>query len=610
MKRTLPSLLALLLAFALLTASPVHAQNPGGIATAPIQWNKADAITGATDNTALTSWAASAGQTMAQATVAKQPTYHAAGGANGTRYVTFTGSQGLYTTALTSAAGSYTVFMVVQTPDSTNAHWGLDTQSGRMVLFPFDTGSLGAAGFGVYDGAAHSFAASPPSGSWEILEWDLDSSGGTSKGYINGAAQTTSTYSSKAFGGTTSIGNAEDVANGAASVGAPVGNLSEVIVFNSLLSASDKAAVGTALTAKYALTTTYPSSSAVIAANSAGLLYSPYNWLVTAGAAKTINAGAYLRTQINASTTCAVGLTIGAATPYSQCLARIDGGAWQKYTPTASGAQSWSLTMPTGTTAANHFLELMVKSTTETQDRWTTQTTAVQVTGLTLDPGATVSLPASRKYRLLVYGDSITEGVRANGFTGIASDTDRNDASLVYSYRLGELLNAEVGVVGFGATGVVTAGSGNVPVLPTSYNALWSGQSRSFTPVPDLVIYNEGTNEGGASFAAMQTGLSAVINGVGYSSATYSGLSGTRHLILRPFNGAQSANLSSIAAAFASPNIVFGDTTGFWATGDSSDNLHPYAYAQIGQIAPQVAGLAIPLLKNAASYIGRGRRLN
>ena len=158
MKRTLPSLFALLLAFALLTASPVHAQNPGGIATAPIQWNKADAITGATDNTDLTSWAASAGQTMAQPTVAKQPTCHAAGGANGTRYVTFTGLQGLYTTALTSAAGSYTVFMVVQTPDSTNAHWGLDTQSGRMVLFPYDTGSLGAAGFGVYDGSIKSTA--------------------------------------------------------------------------------------------------------------------------------------------------------------------------------------------------------------------------------------------------------------------------------------------------------------------------------------------------------------------------------------------------------------------------------------------------------------------
>jgi lysophospholipase L1-like esterase len=302
-----------------------------------------------------------------------------------------------------------------------------------------------------------------------------------------------------------------------------------------------------------------------------------------------------------------VGLTVGAATPYSEVLARVDGLAWQQYTPTASGAQAWALALPASgaTTAGKHLLEIVVKSTTETQDRWNSQTTAVQFTGLTLSPGASVALPASRKYRVLVYGDSITEGVRVNGYSGIANDTDRNDNTEDYSYALGALLDAEVGVVGFGGTGMTVSGSGSVPALATSYNALWSGQPRSFSPVPDLVIYNEGTNDSGASLSAMQTAFATVVNGIGYAGTanTYAGLNGTRHLIMEPFNASQSANLPTVAAGFGSANVVYGSTAGLWSSSDSSDSLHPYAYSHLGQLAPGVAALAMPLLHPATTSL-------
>lgn len=342
----------------------------------------------------------------------------------------------------------------------------------------------------------------------------------------------------------------------------------------------------------------------------AGILYSPYNWLVSSSAAKTINAGAYFRTLVHATATCQIGLTIGPAAPYSEVYARLDGGAWQEYIPTAGGPQTWPLTMPKPSTASTHLLEFLIKSTTETQDRWNAQTTAVQFTGLTLDAGGSVSLPAARKYQVLIYGDSITEGVRVNGYTGIPNDTDRNDNTLDYSYKLGELLDAEVGVVGFGATGLTVSGSGNVPALPASYRLLWAGQPRTFSPVPDLVIYNEGTNESGAPLSAMTAALTTVINGIGYAGTppTSAGLNGTRHLILRPFGGYQAANLSAIAAQLNSPNVVYGDTTGFWAAADASDNLHPYGYAHLGQIAPKVAALALPLLHSDGAA-GRKRSL-
>ena len=41
-------------------------------------------------------------------------------------------------------------------------------------------------------------------------------------------------------------------------------------------------------------------------------------------------------------------------------------------------------------------------------------------------------------------------------------DTDHNDASVVYSYVLGGLLGAEIGVVGFGDNAFTHAGSGGV----------------------------------------------------------------------------------------------------------------------------------------------------
>ena len=55
---------------------------------------------------------------------------------------------------------------------------------------------------------------------------------------------------------------------------------------------------------------------------------------------------------------------------------------------------------------------------------------------------------------MLIFGDSITEGVRTLGYVGITNDTDRNDAVRDYSYQLCQTLPCEVGVVAFGATGL------------------------------------------------------------------------------------------------------------------------------------------------------------
>jgi hypothetical protein len=322
----------------------------------------------------------------------------------------------------------------------------------------------------------------------------------------------------------------------------------------------------------------------LITMDNAAVLYSPFNWGVSARSAKTINAGAYFKVLFG-GTSCRLATdTSSNQPPYSQFWARVDGAPFTQYTLAVNNPV---FTVATNLVKRKHLLEVVVKSTSETIDRWTRQRTAVVFTGLLLDSGATVSAPASKPFNILIYGDSITEGVRVNGYNGIANDTDRNDALQVYSWLLSQQLPAEVGVVGFGATGITTGGSGSVPMLGNSCAWLWAGQPRSFSdPQPDLILYNEGTNDG----SSITAGMVAVVR------ALLQAAPNARQMLLLPFNGSHAAELKSVVTTVANPKVSFGDTKGFFNAADSSDGLHPYGYANLAFIAPKLATLVTPLL--------------
>ncbi len=325
--------------------------------------------------------------------------------------------------------------------------------------------------------------------------------------------------------------------------------------------------------------------AATVAMNDPAFLYSPFNWGVTAQSAKTINSGAYFKVLFS-GTSCALTTdTSGDAAPFSEFWARIDGGPFSRYT-LAAGNPVFAV----GASLPNrkHILEVVIKSTSETIDRWSTQKTAVVFTGLTLDAGAIVAAPVRKPFNILIYGDSITEGVLVNGSQGFANDTDRNDAVQDYSWLLAQEVPAEVGVVAFGYTGIIHLGNGNVPALGASYDHLWAGQLRSFTsPPPDLILYNEGTNDG----SSITAGMTAI------AAALRTAAPDARQLLLLPFNGSHAADLKAAVAAMASTKVTFGDTTGFFSSADSPDGLHPYGYTHIASIAPQMARLVTPLLQ-------------
>ena len=337
-----------------------------------------------------------------------------------------------------------------------------------------------------------------------------------------------------------------------------------------------------------------------IAGDNAAIAFSPYTWNVGTGKAITANAGAYFRTLFT-GTSCILNFDVSAmVSPASQVWWRIDNGPWTQ----AAVASSLTLTVP-AITAGNadvpyHLLEVVVKSMTETGNRWNTgNSTRVIFTGLTLDASAAVLVPRAAPLNLLVLGDSITEGVRTLG-EAAANDTDRNDAMMGWAHRLGALLGAEVGVVGFGASGLSVTGSGNVPILGTSYASLYSGVSRSFSPTPDLVVINIGTNDGATNTVTAMTGL---------LNALIAACPGKPIAVLRPFNGNQAGNLqSAIAACNAPASCAYVNTTGFFNTSYGADalNLHPSGPNNLTQIAPQIAAQLRTLVAGSTAKTFRG----
>jgi hypothetical protein len=339
-----------------------------------------------------------------------------------------------------------------------------------------------------------------------------------------------------------------------------------------------------------------------VAPNDTHIVYSPYNWNVTAASAVTINAGAYFSVLFSGAS-CTLNFDVSAmVTPQSQIWYKVDNGP---YTQATLSTSTLAVTIPAASTGNTdipyHFLEVFVKSTTETGNRWNTGSNSTQVrfTGLTLAAGAAILATQKAPYNVIVYGDSITEGVRTLGESA-ANDTDRNDSGVCWSLQLAELLGAEVGVVGFGATALVAnTGSGNVPTLPNSYNLLYQGVSRTFSPVPDLVVTNIGQNDGVTNTIATMT---ALLNSLLTACPT------SKIAVMRPFSGNQAANLQAAIAACNSPfRVTYVDTTGFFNTAYGSDslNVHPAGPNNIGLIAPQVAGLLKPILQNtSATYRG------
>lgn len=332
--------------------------------------------------------------------------------------------------------------------------------------------------------------------------------------------------------------------------------------------------------------------------NDANIAYSPYTWAVASGSAKTICAGAYLRTTFAATALTTLSLSFDmtnqpASPNGSRIAARVDGGPWQEFTVAATVA----LTIPSGRAWSVHTVEMVVLATTETVNRWNApQETAVVLTGITGDVALTTQLTRKRPLRGLAVGDSITEGVRVLNATA-TGDVNRNDSRLSWAYPLGELLGAEMGVVGFGGVGITDPGNGNVPKIATSLPSLFSGQTRDMTAKPDFVVFNVGTNDTPQTDADVTADTITMLNWAISNTDTTAPIVVMAGWLQRK----ASAIIAGIAGCSAPSRVTYVDTTGWWSTADASDALHPYGYINTSDLAPRVASTVKGLMVTAST---------
>jgi len=228
--------------------------------------------------------------------------------------------------------------------------------------------------------------------------------------------------------------------------------------------------------------------------------WSLYNWAHIDGQVYTANPGAYFRIGFNGTS---VGLSLdqtsSPGTPFMNLWVSVDDSTFKQVSVPQN--QQVTVSLYTGLSSNNHQLEVYVYNSLQSEDRWNVPSCSVHVMGLIIDSNAVTISPPVKPATILVYGDSITEGVEANCVSG--GDLTSNAATATWAYSLAAGMNAEISVVGFGALGYTRTGNGNVPPLMTpgndaqsSWNKIDAKVGRSFTPNPDFIVNMHGTNDG------------------------------------------------------------------------------------------------------------------
>ncbi len=326
--------------------------------------------------------------------------------------------------------------------------------------------------------------------------------------------------------------------------------------------------------------------------------YSPYNWYSDGGGGltshnikgsstyvRTACMGAYLKIAVTGTTTFKLTVDTAAAVAasvvtlgYPELSYSVNGGPILSAQLAAAVANGISLTGLSGTSQ----IQIWVKSINQNYDTYNTST-GPKITGFVVDfGGSTVALAgyyAVKSKNMIVYGDSISCGYKALGLT----DDTYSDSTVCYVRFLAEQLGAEVGVRAVGGIGYTHVGSGNFPVVPTSYAFYESGHSLLvggvLSPIPDYAHVALGTNDN--ADGTLTTAIQAFLG-------TMRTICGAACPILQqvPFNGLARANVTTAVAGAADSKVhitdagtsfqtyLLSDTAGGLSV-RSTDGVHP-----------------------------------
>lgn len=329
------------------------------------------------------------------------------------------------------------------------------------------------------------------------------------------------------------------------------------------------------------------------------LFWSPYNWYSDgAGAmadtnvkaastyAQSNNPGAYLKFRVQLASTGNVTISLDnahlstiTAGEFPQISVSRDGQA--PVLTQLSGTTTQVITLASSLAAGTYDFCVLFQAVglTSGGDRWTTPRESVKITAVAIPSDATLLAARLRAGRMIVYGDSITEGLHNKGTTLAVAD---QDAGYTWAHMVAASLDCEVGIIGFGGQGWSDTGVGNVPAFSSSWDLYSAGRSRLasglLVPTPNRVLLAHGENDttGGSLSTTITSTLAAIRTAAGGDAAIS---------VLVPFTGKiQSDILAATLPALTA--VVDSQSTG----ADGSHLVYYPGYQS--PLHPSIAGSA------------------
>lgn len=249
-------------------------------------------------------------------------------------------------------------------------------------------------------------------------------------------------------------------------------------------------------------------SFAIFSCENSSIVLAPYVWKHLNSETPLIEAsmpGAYLKTIVQGTTTLGVRIdgTANAGNPASNMPSieyTIDLGEFKTITLNQTNG-IYTETLATGLESSKpHRLDLYFRSADLEQKRWKSSTAHLRLAGLVLDASGSLQTPPTRPKRAIAYGDSITEGVGAEGLFKSWTAISVNNARVSWFPVVCAALDCEYGQVGTGGFGV-----SNTKLEIPPLNDVWDRYD-AFTsrlkdgllqPEPDYVFCELGTNDPG-----------------------------------------------------------------------------------------------------------------
>lgn len=217
-----------------------------------------------------------------------------------------------------------------------------------------------------------------------------------------------------------------------------------------------------------------------------------------------------------------------------------------------------------------HTLVIAVKDVDQRANRWVPPlASAVIFKGLTIDSGGkTLPVRPPSGPRMAFYGDSITEGVRV---ISMAVGPSGSDGTRDYAFITAMAFGAIEDQVGFGRQGILRPGLGEVPPAPLSFGWNFKGSRADPSFIPQVVVVNQGTNDGIYPSAQFEPAYRAYIEEIrrAYPQATI--------FCLRPFGGFHAKDVRTAVKSLSDPKVVYVDTSGWLSASDFTDGIHPTA---------------------------------